>query len=102
MQEGGEVLSPATLYGERGETALSVLVGMSGRNAKGGDCVRIDRKHPALDDHLGTWAAVYSASFQSNTQSFPYLVSRLVTEGPLYTIPIAGPALAWLTRLKSF
>lgn len=73
MQEGGEVLSPATLYGDA-ETALSVLVSMSGEMPKVGVGPVSTGNIADLHDHLGDLAAVYSASFQSNTQSFPYLV----------------------------
>jgi hypothetical protein len=73
MQEDGEALSPATLYGDA-ENALSVLESMSAAMPKAGVGPVSTGNIADLYDHLGDLAAVYSASFKSNTQSFPYLV----------------------------
>lgn len=73
MLEGGETLSPANLYGDAGN-ALSVLENMSGAMPKASVGPVSTGNIADLHDHLGDLAAVYSASFQSKTQSFPYLV----------------------------
>lgn len=72
-QSGGDGLSPSALYGDQ-QGALSALASLSGSERISGVGPVSIGNIAELNGHLMPLASVYHSAFQSNTQSFPYLV----------------------------